>query len=153
RLLHPGLYSRRLAAVAQEGQLPGCAPPHPGKRAVSRRDDDPQRPRREFGVRPQVPLDARLAHRMKAASIRVFRCTSPVPIKIVAAQLALPTMNHRREFRPGGRPHELWANTDESFHVMGEYTGRILKGEKPSNLPIQQLTKFELVITLKTAKT
>jgi putative ABC transport system substrate-binding protein len=43
-------------------------------------------------------------------------------------------------------------NTDERFQVMGEYTGRILKGEKPGGLPIQRATSFEFVINLKAAK-
>jgi putative ABC transport system substrate-binding protein len=74
--------------------------------------------------------------------------------KIVAAaeQLAIPAMYFRREFAEAGGLMSYGTNTDENFQVMGEYTGRILKGEKPGDLPIQQPTRFEFVINLKTAK-
>ena len=61
-------------------------------------------------------------------------------------------MCFRREFGLAGGLMSYGTNTDENFGVMGEYTGRILKGEKPGDLPIQQPTSFEFVINLKTAK-
>ena len=73
-------------------------------------------------------------------------------IVAAAAQLAIPAMYFRREFALAGGLMSYGTNTDENFRVMGEYTGRILKGEKPGDLPIQRPTSFEFVINLKAAK-
>ena len=45
------------------------------------------------------------------------------------------------------------SNPDETYHLLGTYVGRVLKGEKPAALPVVRPTKFEMVINLKTAKT
>jgi putative ABC transport system substrate-binding protein len=70
----------------------------------------------------------------------------------LAARHAVPTIYQFREFVEAGGLISYGGSLAYLFHLVGVYSGRILKGDKPNDLPVQQSVKVELVINLKTAK-
>ena len=100
----------------------------------------------KFARLDQEPADAMLV------TVSPFLLTRAGQIVALAAHHRIPAIYARREFAEAGGLISYGYNVADSYREIGRYAGRILNGEKPSDLPVLQPTKFELVINLKAAK-
>ena len=98
---------------------------------------------------------ARLAQ-MRADALLVagdpFFFNRAAQLVVLAARHAIPSLYSRREFAAAGGLMSYGSTFNDIYRLVGVYAARILKGEKPGDLPIQLATKFELVIDLSTAR-
>jgi len=105
-----------------------------------------------------VEIEAAFATFEREQPDALFVATDPF-FRVRRAQLALLAARHRvpatyafRDYAEAGGLMSYGASLNEAFRQVGEYSGRILDGAKPEDLPVVQSSKFELVINLKTAK-
>ena len=99
-----------------------------------------------FAIFTQKQVDACLI------SPDVFFSSRRVQIVMLAAHYKMPAIYYLRDFPEAGGLMSYGINLVDRERLVGTYVGRILKGEKPADLPVQQSTKFEFVINLQTAK-
>jgi putative ABC transport system substrate-binding protein len=81
----------------------------------------------------------------------LFLATQSARLAMLALRRRVPTIFYTREFADAGGLASYGGNVTGSHRLSGVYAGRILKGEKPGDLPVQQVTKVELMINLRTA--
>jgi putative tryptophan/tyrosine transport system substrate-binding protein len=113
---------------------------------------------RVLHARTERDLDAALASLVQVGagglviSPDAFFASQNENLAALSARYGIPSMHFSRDFVAAGGLMSYGGSFTESFHQTGLYVGRILKGEKAGELPVQQSTKVELVLNLKTAK-
>ena len=85
-------------------------------------------------------------------SADTFFSGKSVELAALASRHAVPTISPYRDFVTAGGLMSYGGSVTELYRLAGVYTGRILKGEQPADLPVQQVTKVQLAINLKTAE-
>lgn len=102
------------------------------------------------------PAFAKVTDDLKAEALvlapDVFYNTRTEQLAKLALRHAIPAMQQYRPFVAAGGLISLGADENEYYRLVGTYAGRILKGDKPGDLPVQRSTNVELIINLKTAK-
>jgi ABC-type uncharacterized transport system substrate-binding protein len=81
-----------------------------------------------------------------------FFSSQSTQLATLTVRQAVPAIHPLREFAVAGGLMSYGSSFTDAYRLVGVYTGRILKGEKPAELPVQQATKVELILNLKTAK-
>jgi ABC-type uncharacterized transport system substrate-binding protein len=113
---------------------------------------------RVLGASNESEIDAAFATIAQQAGSSVMIATDPYfftrrdQLAGLAARYGLPAVYFHRGFAAAGGLISYGATVTEENRIAGQYTGRILAGEKPGDLPILQPSKIELIVNLKTAK-